>query len=792
MAPSGKSAPFLLVFLLVLLFLLTFVFAQFSSSSSTDPSSMTLDQFMDVVASDLGKTHADIAPYTQKLKDEWFTSVDSLRYITDDKWTSMGFPSGLVSAIRNRLNLVCSTRSDCSDHGDCINNHCKCDPNWIGDRCTDKTQCTTPCQHGGYPSDDCTRCLGCRGGWTGQYCSQWDSSVPPAQLVSELQGYANDSIAYLKSIDFVRPLPGKIGVGVDITTGQFRLPVVKLTYTDPSKTWTNSQGVTFREPVEASFVSMPTGIYQPQLQSMVFTSMSQFVDHMYSWSQDMRSGIGGLFSHSSDLNAVYNRYFTGNDLLTVTQQYYPLFKLVLPDDPNTNAPNYQLDVHAQRALDALPPDYSTDASKQAYRTFVENWGTSFTTTAILGGIAELQTYFSSSLLADPVSPLNKPYTVDQLAQQANLDFARNTGGNGRPDQGYMNNRKLGTTDCFGGDPTKCGADKLSDWSKTIEQDPVAIMYILNDNGALIKDPAKRSGIQQAIHAYVAEMEDKIKNHKTCPICTPYGTCTPPSDTCTCTSSRITGRTCDRCIPGYSGSDCTVPVCSPACAHGTCVSPNTCSCAAHWIGATCNQCENGWTGSNCQTPVCSPACVHGTCVSPNKCNCQDRWVQPTCSACIEGWHGPDCKSGQKCVKCGGSGKVCNSAGCNFGYVTCNTCGGTGVIADNLQACFRCSGQGTVCNSAGCTFGKVNCPSCGGSGTVSKNVQRCFRCSGQGTVCNSAGCTYGTVNCPACAGKGNIPASAMKCPKCYGQGTMCNSAGCNFGTVTCSTCRGNGYI
>lgn len=577
---------------------------------------MTLDQFMDLIATDLGKSKSEIAPYTKKLKDEWFTTVDSLQYITDEKWAAMGFPNGLVSAIRNRLNMVCRTRADCSDHGDCLNNQCKCDGYWTGDRCQDKVACSLPCEHGGFPNDDCTRCVGCRGAWTGTYCNQWDSSVPSTQLVAELTGYASDSANYLKSIEFVRPLPGRIGVGVDITTGQFKLPVVKLTYTDATKTWTNSKGVTFRQPVEAAFTAIPTGIYQPQLQSLVFNSMNKYVDHMYSWTEELRTGVGGLFSHSPDLNDVYNRYFTGDDLLTVTQQLYPLFKLVLPNDPNTNAPNYQLDVHAQRALDALPPDYSTATAKQAYRTFVENWGTSFTTTAYLGGLVEMQTYFSSSLLSDPVNPLNKPYTVEQLAQQANLDYSVTVGGSGSPDQAYMNRRRLGTIDCFGGDPATCGANKLDGWAKTIEQVPMAIMYILNDNGALIKDQAKRSGIQQAIHAYVAEMEDKIKKQKTCPICTPQGTCTPPNDVCTCSNPNIIGRTCDRCIPGYTGATCQTPVCNPACAHGTCVSPNTCSCAAHWTGPSCSQCESGWSGSNCNTPVCSPACAHGTCTAPN--------------------------------------------------------------------------------------------------------------------------------------------------------------------------------
>ncbi|OQS07103.1 hypothetical protein THRCLA_00879 [Thraustotheca clavata] len=78
-------------------------------------------------------------------------------------------------------------------------------------------------------------------------------------------------------------------------------------------------------------------------------------------------------------------------------------------------------------------------------------------------------------------------------------------------------------------------------------------------------------------------------------CFNNGTCTAP-DTC-------------KCAPGWSGSDCSIPICSPQCVHGTCTNPNRCVC------------DLGWTGAICTAAICAQDCRNGgKCIAPDTCQC----------------------------------------------------------------------------------------------------------------------------------------------------------------------------
>lgn len=79
-------------------------------------------------------------------------------------------------------------------------------------------------------------------------------------------------------------------------------------------------------------------------------------------------------------------------------------------------------------------------------------------------------------------------------------------------------------------------------------------------------------------------------------CYNNGTCVAP-DTCLC-------------APGWSGFDCTIPLCDQFCHHhGNCTLPNTCTC------------EKGWTGHDCSIAVCAQNCNNGgECVAPDVCKC----------------------------------------------------------------------------------------------------------------------------------------------------------------------------
>jgi len=69
-------------------------------------------------------------------------------------------------------------------------------------------------------------------------------------------------------------------------------------------------------------------------------------------------------------------------------------------------------------------------------------------------------------------------------------------------------------------------------------------------------------------------------------------------------------------------------------NGTCVAPNTCSCA------------KGWTGFNCNIPICKQICNHnGNCTNPDVCTCAQGWSGYDCSIplCAQ-----ECQNGGVCV------------------------------------------------------------------------------------------------------------------------------------------------
>ncbi len=134
-------------------------------------------------------------------------------------------------------------------------------------------------------------------------------------------------------------------------------------------------------------------------------------------------------------------------------------------------------------------------------------------------------------------------------------------------------------------------------------------------------------------------------------CFNNGTCVAP-DTC-------------ECAEGWSGPDCSKPVCEQPCSRpldedlgldsngfkifsrgtGNCTHPNTCTC------------EKGWTGNSCEIPLCAQECNHGKCTAPDTCTC-DRWesqfVDSTTGvvpkyqvesgeAQLSGWTGYDCNT-----------------------------------------------------------------------------------------------------------------------------------------------------
>ena len=88
-----------------------------------------------------------------------------------------------------------------------------------------------------------------------------------------------------------------------------------------------------------------------------------------------------------------------------------------------------------------------------------------------------------------------------------------------------------------------------------------------------------------------------------------------------------GGRCE-CSPGWTGEDCSSPVCDPRCSHHGDCQAGQCLC------------HPGWSGTHCTLDGCPGACSgpdHGLCVTSDhtwSCHCRPAWTGPDCSIQLE--------------------------------------------------------------------------------------------------------------------------------------------------------------
>ncbi|XP_069417224.1 laminin subunit beta-2-like, partial [Ovis canadensis] len=133
-------------------------------------------------------------------------------------------------------------------------------------------------------------------------------------------------------------------------------------------------------------------------------------------------------------------------------------------------------------------------------------------------------------------------------------------------------------------------------------------------------------------------------------------CAPLGGQCPC-RPNITGRTCDRCLPGTFGlgpTGCRDCRCHPEGAASAICNPTSgqCTCRAGRAGRRCDRCLSGRWGF----PRCQPCACNGHAESCHSLTgvCQDCRGATTgqhCERCLDGYYGdPTLGSGQRCQPC----------------------------------------------------------------------------------------------------------------------------------------------
>ena len=342
-----------------------------------------------------------------------------------------------------------------------------------------------------------------------------------------------------------------VGWGVDGYTGKpTRFPIVRLTY-DPSRTDKRFNGLS--EPLEVVANRIVNPVWASVDGVQAFPRIEDFVQHVntqYAGATPSPKGTSGVYSMG--FTQVFKEFFQKDDdrALSVTRASKTLISMSLPVDPVTHTRKYDFDRHARDFAESLPPLYDTEDNKAQYRYFLENYGTSFVTSASLGGLVESYASWKSWITDSRLGG----FTNAMLERNAQVDFVSKTGLPGPTsahDSGYVRNRVLQPLFCRGGDSSKSCDASFSKWEKTIADSPVLLDYELAPVSDLVTDPTVKASLDQAVKEYISEKRSEWEKLDKCPVnCGPKGagSCEKGESTCSCKYKGMIGRMCSGCAP----------------------------------------------------------------------------------------------------------------------------------------------------------------------------------------------------------------------------------------------------
>jgi len=302
-----------------------------------------------------------------------------------------------------------------------------------------------------------------------------------------------------------------------MTSRNIGLPVIKLSFdSNNSQSIISPFNTIYNIPDGVMYEELLGGMDWPVHKTELFNNFRQYIDQLFQWSNQKDGFIEPLLQGIS-LQEIQNTYFANTSFMSQTQAYYGAYALSL----SASLSSYQLDHHAQLAIDYIAKLPFNEANRPVFYYFLENWGTSVIIDETMGGLLQFACIIPSGIWSwgggeGQVSPAF-------IKGQAEGNFRDKTQGTSFT-SAVFSQSSLCEFYCVGGNPENCPTSTNgipSSWKNTIWADPQSIQYHVIPISEMIMDTSAKQSIQMAIYSYYEDISQNwISLPSSCSMCLP--------------------------------------------------------------------------------------------------------------------------------------------------------------------------------------------------------------------------------------------------------------------------------
>ena len=314
----------------------------------------------------------------------------------------------------------------------------------------------------------------------------------PADELCPIVGYHGLTCPSNKKFDPIKDpeelasnqLPKGVGLTLDVSTGDLKLPAWSFDFQGSTSTWTDPASQdTYLLPKGLSLNADVSGENVPQ--TNVFKTASDLTSV---WESGYEAGnwLGGEFGNSKSMIDLYEKFFSKQQSTSINQHPTGLYRLTLSDNWEQN-----LNAYAKAALMTLPEAYDANI----YNRFMDTWGTHVAKDTLVGGMFEQQVVMKDCMWQSPY--LTGGLTQEQLLEYLTMDLA----GTPPVDSFYSARRQMNIDHRIGGNPEL--TDQTS-WLNTLSKNP-ALLKIYSH--VIWSEVALKSGVVSG--AVIANLEQAI-------------------------------------------------------------------------------------------------------------------------------------------------------------------------------------------------------------------------------------------------------------------------------------------